>query len=122
MSQMEKNNKFQDHDTWIEDLFPPNKPIRWIIFIWNLPILSATILAFFYINRCLRESRHFDENVCLKIFSSSGTYGLENYASNGLFIITLTILIPLAIHLLRKNRFNWLKKTNRWKKEWDINK
>ncbi len=33
--------------------------------------------------------------------------------------IASAILIPVMLSILRYNRFNWLKKTNRWKKEWD---
>jgi len=33
--------------------------------------------------------------------------------------VSALIIVPLALILLRRNRLKWLKKTGRWKKEWD---
>lgn len=109
--------------SWIENSFPPDKPRRWVFFL-SFVVFFAILLGYLNISGCfplgraVRVAGGLDLQACKSNLSPVNLYGWRAFTHDWIQVPFLAILAPIALILLRRNRFNWLKKKGRWPKEW----
>jgi hypothetical protein len=120
MSEVYKPSANDQRHSWIEKSFPADRPKRWIIFLTGLFVISATV-GYLNTNQCFpvgRVSTGLNLRACQANMTGANHYGWNAFSKEWHLVPILAFLTPAAFILLRRNRFNWLKKTGRWPKEW----